>query len=265
MSSNGTIEVYEEQAPISSGSFLAHVDGGYFEGGAFWRTVTTENDNGSPIIEVIQGGVIGEVTGLPTVEHESTRDSGLLHEDGIVSLGRSDPGTASGASFFICIGDQLALEFGATRNPDGLGFAAFGRVVEGMDVVRAIHRREANAPSDDPYTDGQLLTEYVSIASAHRQESTGDEDILWQDSGVGLVPLVGNHPVQSQVHLFRANEFALAAPRQDLSQSGCLMLVGVHSLTQQIDALLQYRAQAGETPGLDQRSGKGVLFVGERD
>lgn len=169
------IEVYEEQAPISSGSFLDHVDGGYFEGGGFWRTVTTENDNGSPIIEVIQGGVIGEVTDLPTVEHEPTNDSGILHEDGIVSLGRSDPGTASGASFFICIGDQPALDFGATRNPDELGFAAFGRVVNGMDVVRAIHRREANGPSDDPYTEGQLLTEYVSILSAYRQDSTGNE------------------------------------------------------------------------------------------
>ena len=172
---NITIEVYEEQAPISSASFLDHVDGGYFEGGAFWRTVTTENDNGSPIIVVIQGGVIGEVTDLPTVEHESTRDSGILHKDGIVSLGRSDPGTASGASFFICIGDQPALDFGAMRNPDGLGFAAFGRVVDGMDVVHAIHRREANGLSDDPYTDGQMLTEYVSIVSAYRQGNVGDE------------------------------------------------------------------------------------------
>ena len=170
-----TIEVYEEQAPISSGSFLDHVDGGYFEGGAFWRTVTKANDNGSPIIEVIQGGVIGEVTDLPTVAHESTRDSGILHEDGIVSLGRSDPGTASGASFFICIGDQPALDFGATRNPDRQGFAAFGRVVDGMDVVRAIHRREANRPSDDPYTEGQLLTEYVSINSAYRRGIAGNE------------------------------------------------------------------------------------------
>lgn len=170
-----TIEVYEEQAPISSGSFLDHVDGGYFEGGAFWRTVTTENDNGSPIIEVIQGGVIGEVTDLPMVEHESTRDSGILHEDGIVSLGRSDLGTASGASFFICVGDQPALDFGATRNPDRQGFAAFGKVVDGMDVVRAIHRREANGPSDDPYTDGQILTEYVSIVTAYRQDVSGDE------------------------------------------------------------------------------------------
>ena len=137
-----SIEVYDEQAPISSASFLTHVDGGYFEGGAFWRTVTTENDNGSPVIDVIQGGVIGEETDLPTVEHESTRDSGILHVDGVVSLGRSDPGTASGASFFICIGDQPALDFGATRNPDGLGFAAFGQVVDGMDVVRACRQTE---------------------------------------------------------------------------------------------------------------------------
>ena len=169
------IEVYEEQAPISSGSFLAHVDGGYFEGGVFWRTVTTENDNGSPVIEAIQGGVIGEVTDLPTVEHESTRDSGILHEDGVVSLGRSDLGTASGASFFICVGDQPALDFGATRNPDRQGFAAFGRVVDGMDVVRAIHRREANRPSEDPYTEGQLLTEYVEIVTAYRQATADDE------------------------------------------------------------------------------------------
>ena len=169
------IAVLEEQAPISSASFLDHVDGGYYEGAAFYRTVTTENDNGSPLIEVIQGGVIGEETDLPTVEHESTRDSGILHENGVVSLGRDEPGTAGGAAFFICIGDQPALDFGAMRNPDTLGFAAFGRVVDGMDVVHAIHGREANGPSDSPYTEGQMLTEYVNIASAYRLESAGNE------------------------------------------------------------------------------------------
>ena len=169
------IAVYDERAPISSASFLAHVDGGYYEGAAFYRTVTTENDNGSPLIEVIQGGAIGEETDLPTVEHESTRDTGILHEDGVVSLGRTEPGTASGAAFFVCIGDQPALDFGEMRNPDGLGFAAFGRVVDGMDVVHAIHGREANGPSDSPYTEGQMLTEYVTIASAYRQGSAGNE------------------------------------------------------------------------------------------
>lgn len=170
-----SIEVYEERAPISSASFLAHVDGGYLDRGAFYRSVTVENDNGSPTIEVIQGGLIGGESQLPTVEHESTAVTGILHENGVVSLGRTDPGTATGAAFFICIGDQPGLDFGATRNPDGLGFAAFGRVVDGMDVVRAIHRREANGPSDSPYTEGQILTEYVGIVSAYRQSPAADD------------------------------------------------------------------------------------------
>lgn len=170
-----SIEVYEDRAPISSASFLDHVDGGYFEGGAFYRTVTMQNDNGSPIIEVVQGGVIGGESDLPTIEHESTDLTGILHEDGVVSLGRTDPGTASGAAFFICIGDQPGLDFGAARNPDGLGFAAFGRVVDGMDVVHDIHRREANGPSDSPYTEGQILSEPVGIASAYRQNAAGNE------------------------------------------------------------------------------------------
>lgn len=163
-----TIEVYEDRAPLSSASFLAYVDAGYYDGAAFYRVVTLENDNGSPLIEVIQGGVTDEARQLPPVEHETTQETGIVHEDGVISLARSDPGTASGEAFFICIGDQPALDYGATRNPDGLGFAAFGRVIEGMDVVRAIHGRDANGPSEDPYTDGQILTSNVTIVSASR-------------------------------------------------------------------------------------------------
>ena len=163
-----TIEVYEDRAPLSSASFLAYVDAGYYDGAAFYRVVTLENDNGSPLIEVIQGGVTDEARQLPPVEHETTQETGIVHEDGVISLARSDPGTASGEAFFICIGDQPALDYGATRNPDGLGFAAFGRVIEGMDVVRAIHSRDANGPSEDPYTDGQILTSNVTIVSASR-------------------------------------------------------------------------------------------------
>ena len=163
-----TIEVDEERAPLSSASFLAYVDAGYYDGAAFYRVVTLENDNGSPLIEVIQGGVTDEARRLPPVEHETTQETGILHEDGVISLARTDPGTASGEAFFICIGDQPALDYGATRNPDGLGFAAFGRAVEGMDVVRAIHGRDANGPSEDPYTDGQILTSNVMIVSAER-------------------------------------------------------------------------------------------------
>jgi len=80
-----------------------------------------------------------------------------------------------------------------------------------------------------------------------------------------VAALVGNHPGKPRINLFRANEFTFAAPRQELAQSGCFKLLSVHSLTQQIDALLKYRTQAGKTPSFDHRSGKSMLFVGERD
>ena len=77
---------------------------------------------------------------LPAIVHETTRQTGLRHKDGTVSMARGAPGTAT-AEFFICIGDQPALDFGGGRNPDGQGFAAFGQVVQGMDVVRALHAK----------------------------------------------------------------------------------------------------------------------------
>ena len=169
------IAVYDERAPVSSASFLDFIDSGYAERAAFYRVVTTTNDNGSPPIEVVQGGINDAEPELPPVEHETTLATGILHEDGVISLARDGPGTASGAVFFICIGDQPALDYGGTRNPGGLGFAAFGRVVDGMDVVHAIHRREANGPSETAYTKGQMLTEPVKIVSGYRVAHTGDE------------------------------------------------------------------------------------------
>jgi peptidyl-prolyl cis-trans isomerase A (cyclophilin A) len=166
----GTIEleVYPQRAPLSAGSFLAFVDAGHLDGAGFYRTVSPDNDNGSPAISVIQGGRLEDDELLPSVPHETTKDTGLLHRDGVISLARAAPGTASGAAFFICIGDQPALDFGGQRNPDGQGFATFGRVVDGMDVVRDIHQRDASAPTDSAYMRGQLLTEVVEIVSARR-------------------------------------------------------------------------------------------------
>ena len=163
------IEVFEAAAPLSSGSFLAFVDGGHLDGGAFYRTVSPGNDNGQPPISVIQGGVTDEREYPAPVAHETTDMTGIRHEDGVVSLARAEVGTASGAAFFICIGDQPGLDYGGMRNPDGQGFAAFGRVVAGMAVVHAIHRREATGPSDSPYTEGQILTEPVKILAARRK------------------------------------------------------------------------------------------------
>jgi peptidyl-prolyl cis-trans isomerase A (cyclophilin A) len=164
-----TVEVYTERAPQSAKSFLDFVDAGLYEGATFYRTVMPENDKGAPPISVIQGGLDDDSNTMPPVPHETTQDSGVLHTNGVISLARAAPGEANAAAFFICIGDQPGLDYGGKRNPDGLGFAAFGKVVDGMDVVLKIHQREAVGPSESDYTKGQMITEPVMIKSAARK------------------------------------------------------------------------------------------------
>jgi len=164
------MEIYTDAAPITATNFMRLVDGHHLDGGSFYRAVSPKNDNGSPIISVIQGG-LGDAEGpYPPIAHETTADTGLLHVDGAVSMARADIGTAS-TELFICIGDQPALDFGATRNPDGQGFAVFGRVVKGMDVVKAIHTQPADAPTESAYTAGQILEQPVAIISVRRSQS----------------------------------------------------------------------------------------------
>jgi len=147
-----TVEIYEKEAPITAGNFLKYVDDGLFKNATFYRIVTMENQPDNDIkIEVIQGG-LGYTEGrktLPPIEHETTEKTGIRHEDGFISMARLQPGTAS-SEFFICVGDQPDLDFGGKRNPDGQGFAAFGKVVGGMDVVRKIHRQPAEGQMLDP-------------------------------------------------------------------------------------------------------------------
>lgn len=90
-------------------------------------------------IEVIQGGLFHDefLDTITPVRHESTDETGILHTDGVISMARNEPGSAS-TEFFICIGDQPSLDYGGKGNPDGQGFAAFGKVIKGMDVARAI-------------------------------------------------------------------------------------------------------------------------------
>ncbi|MEQ8208102.1 MAG: peptidylprolyl isomerase [Woeseia sp.] len=161
------IELYADRAPLTVANFLAYVDGGHYNGASFYRTVTFENDKGKPWIEVIQGGIGDAVPAFAPIAHESTAKTGLTHEDGTLSMARGDVGTAA-AEFFICLGAQPGLDHGAMRNPDGQGFAAFGRVTRGMDTVRRIHKSDASAPSETPYTEGQLLSAPVQITSAVR-------------------------------------------------------------------------------------------------
>ena len=151
---NIQIEIYEKQAPITASNFLRYVDEGLFEGGTFYRTVTMDNQPDDSVkIDVIQGGMAlgraDERKGFAPIVHETTEETGVLHEDGVISMARAKPGSAT-SEFFICIGDQPELDFGGKRNPDGQGFAAFGRVVEGMDVVKKIHRQPVEGQRLNP-------------------------------------------------------------------------------------------------------------------
>lgn len=139
------IAVDTARAPLTVANYLAYVDQRWLDGGKVYRIVTPANQAADTPhkIEVVQWGMDladGKAPPLPPIEHETTQQTGLLHRNGTVSMARSTPGTAA-SEYFICIGDQPALDFGGGRNPDGLGFAAFGQVVEGMAVVQAIYRK----------------------------------------------------------------------------------------------------------------------------
>ncbi|MFT4863081.1 MAG: peptidyl-prolyl cis-trans isomerase A (cyclophilin A) [Pseudohongiellaceae bacterium] len=162
------IELYGDNAPVTVGNFLKLVDGQHLDSGEFYRVVTLANDNGSPKIEVIQGGLNNRESPFPAIAHESTDHTEILHTDGVLSMARGEVGTAS-SEFFICIGDQPGLDFGQPRNADGQGFAAFGRVTNGMDVVRRIKQTGAAGAGGEGYTAGQVLREPIKILSVRRK------------------------------------------------------------------------------------------------
>lgn len=147
-----TLELDPVHAPVTTANFLRYVDEGWYTAGEFFRTVTAANQPDDAVkIAVVQGGVdpARSDDAYSPIPLERTRDSGLFHVDGALSMARSGPDTAT-HSFFVCVGDQPELDFGGRRNPDGQGFAVFGRVVDGMDVVRAIHALPAAGQSLDP-------------------------------------------------------------------------------------------------------------------
>jgi peptidyl-prolyl cis-trans isomerase A (cyclophilin A) len=152
----------DARAPNTAANFLRYLDAGHYDGGNFHRTVKMDNQPDSPVkIEVIQAGVNADRAkdGFPAIPIERTSVTGLRHTDGAISMARGQPDSAT-SGWFICINDQPSLDFGGARNPDGQGFAAFGRVVQGMDVVRKI-QRAAN-------TDAQRLTPPIKILKAAR-------------------------------------------------------------------------------------------------
>jgi peptidyl-prolyl cis-trans isomerase A (cyclophilin A) len=158
-------ELFIDRAPVTAGNFLKYVDSGKYNNGNtfFYRVVTKDNQPDKKIkIEVIQGGFfedsIIEKHQFPPIRHESTKETGILHTDGVISMARIEPGTAT-SEFFICVGDQPELDFGGKRNPDGQGFAAFGKIIKGMDIVRKIQQSDESQ---------QYLRKPVKIISISR-------------------------------------------------------------------------------------------------
>jgi peptidyl-prolyl cis-trans isomerase A (cyclophilin A) len=140
----GEIEVTlaAAKAPQTVANFLKYVEAGHYTGGRFHRTVHLDNQPDNKIkIEVIQASPNPEKAkdDFAPIKLERTKDTGLTHKNGTISMARDGPDTAT-SDFFICIGDQPELDFGGKRNPDGQGFAAFGVVTKGMDVVKKIQK-----------------------------------------------------------------------------------------------------------------------------
>ncbi len=137
-------EIDLKNAPVTSENFLRYINAEMFDSTCFYRVVRMDNQvRDSVKIEVIQGGRYeDEENGFPPIIHETTDITGIKHKDGTLSMARSLPGSAT-SEFFICVGDQPDLDFGGKRNPDGQGFAAFGKIIKGMDVVRKIHSIKA--------------------------------------------------------------------------------------------------------------------------
>ncbi len=142
----GNIDAYLDSAhaPVTVTNFLRYVDGKLYDSASFFRTVTMENQpNDSVKIEVIQGGKARSKPGFPPIPLERTSVTGLKHLDGTLSMARSGPDTGTD-QFSIMIGNQPELDFGGKRNKDGQGFAAFGRVTSGWEVIKKIQAQPAN-------------------------------------------------------------------------------------------------------------------------
>ncbi len=137
---NITIELYPLKAPLTVANFLKYVDAHLYDSSSFFRAVTLNNQpNNAVKIEVVQGGNVDSLKEFAPISMETTKQTGLLHKDATLSMARSTPASAT-SSFFICINDQPSLDYGGKRNPDGQGFAAFGKVTKGIEVVKKIQQ-----------------------------------------------------------------------------------------------------------------------------
>ena len=178
----GEVEValYPERAPLSAAQFLRYVDGGHYDGAAFYRATHTASGDAH---DVVQGGLrsLPLLTGsegsaeaelpFPPVAHETTGATGMSNERGVLSYARNGPGTAN-SEFFFNLGNNRVLDTGAgDPGRDDFGYATFGRVLRGLEVLDAIHRLPTDAPASNEVVQGQILNEPVKILRVRRSES----------------------------------------------------------------------------------------------
>jgi peptidyl-prolyl cis-trans isomerase A (cyclophilin A) len=148
------LELYQKQAPKTVAAFLAYINEGLYDDASFYRVLNASDQaSDAPKANLIQGGIwqtnpdkLATLKGIP---HENTHHTGILHKNGTISLAREAPGTAN-SEFFICIGDQPGYDSGGANNPDKQGYAAFGRVISGMDIVIKIYNMNQENQSFDP-------------------------------------------------------------------------------------------------------------------
>jgi peptidyl-prolyl cis-trans isomerase A (cyclophilin A) len=160
-----TVELAADKAPITCANFLRYVDARRYDGGTFYRALKLLAD---PLTGLAQGGVKNDPgKAFPPIAHESTRATGLSHKDGTISMARYAPGTAT-SEVFICVGDIVSLDADPSQPGDNEGFAAFGRVVQGMETVRAILLSPVSPTAGEGALKGQMLEPEVPIISARR-------------------------------------------------------------------------------------------------
>ncbi|MFZ1527618.1 MAG: peptidylprolyl isomerase [Ferruginibacter sp.] len=141
-------ELYPDKAPKTVAAFLKNVEDGVYDDASFYRVIKNPDLDEQYNTGLIQGGIIqtspAKQQALPKIPHESPRQTGLTHESGVLSFARTTAGSAS-TEFFICIGSQKQFDSSAAfGNRDGLGYAAFGKVLEGMKLVRKIQNLKSS-------------------------------------------------------------------------------------------------------------------------
>lgn len=166
------IELFEDHAPVTVANFLKYADQNFMDIGAFYRAVRADNQPNNDIkVEAVQGGVgpeDGRKVFYDPIPLERTDQTGIMHLDGTLSMARDGVDTGS-SEFFICIGDQPELDFGGKRHPDGQGFAAFGQVTSGMDIIREIQNMATDLSNTGGSQAGQILNEPVKFISISRE------------------------------------------------------------------------------------------------